>query len=326
MKSNYPWIIAVGLACLVAGCQASSPETVTSETMPAVEPAMNPVVEPAAPATVEAGKINQEFAGLHNLMKVSDRIYSGSEPHGEPAFVSLKSLGVKTIVSVDGALPQVIQAHEHGIRYVHIPIGYDGVPKLACDSLTRVVRDTTGTIYIHCHHGKHRGPAAAAIAVIASGGVTGEQAVHILEQAGTSRDYTGLWRDVEHFVPAAPDASLPDLVETADVSSLVKFMADIDRRFDRVKLCRKQDWKAPSEHPEWQVLEELVLIKEGLAEANRQISQGFDRPFAQLLESSETATRELITALRSQETTKAEEAFLRLEKTCQQCHRQYRDH
>ena len=318
MNSIHPLLIAVGLACLVAGCQSSSTESVTDDTIRAAVQ----VVPPA----VEAGKLNQELAGLHNLMKVSDRIFSGSEPHGEPAFDSLKSLGIQTIVSVDGARPQLEQAHEHGIRYVHIPIGYDGVPKSACDSLTRVVREASGPIYIHCHHGKHRGPAAAAVALIASGTLTSKQAVQILEQAGTSRDYAGLWRDVEHFVPANPDASLPDLVESAEVSSLVKFMADIDRRFDRVKNCRKRGWKTPSEHPEWQVLEELVLINEALVEANRQVSHEFDRPFGSLLEASAAATSELMTAIRSQEPTQAEEAFLRLEKTCQQCHRQYRDH
>ncbi|MCP4786243.1 MAG: dual specificity protein phosphatase family protein [Fuerstiella sp.] len=102
--------------------------------------------------------------GLENLIRASGRVLCGSEPRGKSAFKTLKKLGVNTIVSVDGAAPQVVLAKQVGIRYIHIPIGYDGVSKEAGQSLTRAVQETDGAIYVHCHHGHHRGPAAAAIA------------------------------------------------------------------------------------------------------------------------------------------------------------------
>ena len=55
----------------------------------------------------------------------------GAEPHEDVAFAELAELGVRTVVSVDGAKPQADAARHHGLRYVHIPIGYDGVSEEA---------------------------------------------------------------------------------------------------------------------------------------------------------------------------------------------------
>ncbi len=119
--------------------------------------------------------------------------------------VELAKLGVKTIVSVDGIAPNVEAAKKYGMRYVHVPIGYDGIDESAQALLTRVATDIKGTIYIHCHHGKHRGPAAAAIVCRVDDGRPAEAAMIILEKAGTGKEYPGLWRDVEQFTkPTGP--------------------------------------------------------------------------------------------------------------------------
>ena len=85
-------------------------------------------------------EILHELPGLRNLMHHSDDVYSGSEPVSEEAFASLKSLGVKTIVSVDGATPDIDMAMKYGIGYVHVPFGYDTIPLTAQLSLTHAAR------------------------------------------------------------------------------------------------------------------------------------------------------------------------------------------
>ena len=70
-----------------------------------------------------------EAAGLHNVFQLNERLYSGGGPEGDSGFASLKKLGVKTVISVDGARPDVARARAHGLRYVHVPIGYRGVPQ-----------------------------------------------------------------------------------------------------------------------------------------------------------------------------------------------------
>ena len=81
-----------------------------------------------------------ELPGLRNVYRVSSKLISGSSPEDVRAFQSLRELGVKTIISVDGAKPAVALAKEHGLRYVHLPIGYDGVPYDQGLRLARAVR------------------------------------------------------------------------------------------------------------------------------------------------------------------------------------------
>src|SRR5262245_5214765 len=100
----------LGVLLVVAGCQAKPAE---------------PTVPPTAPA--HSGEIQPlEVPGLHNVFRVSERVYSGSSPDGDAGFAALEKLGVKTIISVDGAKPDAEAAGRHGLRYVHLPFGYDG--------------------------------------------------------------------------------------------------------------------------------------------------------------------------------------------------------
>src|SRR5688572_4281321 len=103
-----------------------------------------------------------ELSGLHNVFKIDDRLYSGSSPDSDASFAELARLGVKVIISVDGSKPFVDLARKHGMRYVHLPIGYDGLPQQRIAELIKAAEGAPGPIYIHCHHGKHRGPAAVA--------------------------------------------------------------------------------------------------------------------------------------------------------------------
>lgn len=96
------------------------------------------------------------FGELHYLYRASENLYSGSQPASEEAFAQLKRLGIHTIVSVDGAQPDLELASTYGFTYIHIPIGYDGIPAEAAASMAKALRTNTGPFYIHCHHGRHR--------------------------------------------------------------------------------------------------------------------------------------------------------------------------
>ena len=266
-----------------------------------------------------------ERPGLHNVLRVSDRIYSGSEPHGDEGFESLAKLGITTVVSVDGARPNVEAAKTHGLRYVHIPIGYDGIPGEAGKALARLMREAKGPVYIHCHHGRHRGPAAAAAACIASGEMTGRDALKILVTAGTGKEYAGLWRDVEAFSPPKPDENLPVLVEVAKVDSLAAAMAKMDRSFDNLKLCQGASWAVPADHPDLVPSQEALLVREGLHEAGRNLTNDHDQQFKHWLLDAEKTARGLEDALKTGQADRANEQFLLMQKSCKQCHAKYRD-
>ena len=55
----------------------------------------------------------EESPGLHNVFRLSDNIVSGSEPEGEAALAKIASMGVKTVLSVDGKAPD----HEMAAKY-----------------------------------------------------------------------------------------------------------------------------------------------------------------------------------------------------------------
>lgn len=262
---------------------------------------------------------------MHNLLQLTDRIYSGGEPAGDQAFDELARLGITTIVSVDGARPDVDRAKNYGMRYVHIPIGYDGISADAGAALARVVREAKGGIYFHCHHGQHRGPAAAAVACIAAGSTDGRGALSVLEAAGTGQTYTGLWKDVEEFRPPAQDAKLPELREVADIPSLAAGMAKLDRSFDNLKLCRDAGWSAPDGQPDLEPAHEALMVLEGLREATRQIPPGTDDRFKTLLAEAVELAESMETTLRGDDPNAAEQTFRLLESQCQQCHAKYRN-
>lgn len=290
---------------------------------------LGPTERPASKEGIQSvevsGETPQEHPGLHNFMKLSNRIYSGSEPEGETGFARLKALGIKAIVSVDGAKPQLELAQKAGIRYVHIPIGYDGIPKDASASLTRVVKEIQGPLYIHCHHGKHRGPAAAAIACIASNAMTEQEALGVLERAGTSRDYAGLWRDVASFAPPSSETEMPSLVEEAAVDSLAALMATMDRSFDTLKAFRDSDWDLSTEQEAQSAREAALLVKEGFSESSRLLGDEYDEQMKNWLTEAESKADVLLAAVKEHRPEKLRASFSDLEKSCKTCHQKYRD-
>jgi protein tyrosine phosphatase (PTP) superfamily phosphohydrolase (DUF442 family) len=279
------------------------------------------------PALLPDGPSEANYPHLHHLLRVSERIYSGGEPKGEAAFVELTRLGVRTIVSVDGARPDIDTAQRHGLRYVHIPIGYDGISDHAGRSLARLVREAEAPFYIHCHHGVHRGPAAAAVACVAEGVASGGEALAILERAKTSRGYGGLWRDVAAYVPPATDLELPQLVSVAEVGSLATAMAGIDRASDNLKLSQAVQWQVPPNHPDVSATQESLLLKEGFRETARQLGEanGYDDRFAEWIQEAERAAEGLEAALTAGDRAAATETFATLQAQCQRCHAEYRN-
>lgn len=262
---------------------------------------------------------------IENFWQVSPRIYSGGEPASEAAFKRLTELGIRTVVSVDGAAPNVELARRHGLRYIHIPIGYDAVPRDAQLQVARVVQDVKGPLFIHCHHGQHRGPTIAALACIAEGDVSAMEAEVILKNLGTSKDYAGLWRDVKAFKAPAKSETLPPLVETAKVDSLATAMAKLGRHWDQLKLCREAKWQAPATHPDLVVKQEAFLVWEQLRESGRHLSADHSAEFRTWLSESETAAKSLADSLKQDDLAVSETHYQTLVKSCKQCHVKYRD-
>jgi protein tyrosine phosphatase (PTP) superfamily phosphohydrolase (DUF442 family) len=272
-----------------------------------------------------------EMPGLHNIHRVSDKLISGSSPDGDAGFHSLQELGAHTIISVDGARPDVERAHRFGLRYVHLPIGYDGVPRQQMLRIARAIRDLPGRVYIHCHHGKHRGPAAAVSAQrCLDNRCSVATALEFLHQAGTDPHYRGLYSSAEQsgFVdPRELDAVPADFPEVAETAGLVHAMVAIDQHWDNMKSVRSAHWAVPPNHADIDPTHEALQLREQFREALR-LAEVQRKPdaFRRLLTDAESACADLESSLRGpQEPAKAETAYVRCQETCNRCHQQFRD-
>jgi protein tyrosine phosphatase (PTP) superfamily phosphohydrolase (DUF442 family)/cytochrome c556 len=278
---------------------------------------------PTPPAARDVVVEPVQAPGLHNAFRVSDRVYSGSSPEGDAGFAALKDLGIKTIISVDGATPEVAAAHRHGLAYVHLPVGYDGISRDKVLALARAATDLPGPIYVHCHHGQHRGPAAAALMRRCHGGWTADEAIGFLKTAGTDPKYEGLYASVRDEPPLGPGQAV--FPEVADVPGLTARMVEIDDLWDALKKSRANGWQSPNAHGSTAHL--ALQLSEQFREAAR-LPDADARPesFRRLRGEAEHAAAELEAALRASDATAAGKAFDRTAATCANCHREHRDH
>lgn len=283
------------------------------------------VKQPSDEIVSEKVTVPKEYPGLRHVLEAADGIYSGSEPEGDEGFESLCKLGIKTIVSVDGISPNVEKAKKNGLQYIHIPFGYDGIPVQAGAALANVMRQQSGPIYVHCHHGIHRGPAAASVLCIASGKADHEQALAFLAKAGTSKDYAGLWRDVGKYEPPAKDADLPELKESATVSSLASKMAEIDRIIDRLKQCQDASWGSPRPHSDLVPSHEAAMLHDYFRQVRESHPNRNEELFRRTLSGATELAGQLETSLDSNQKEQATRHFTALKQSCIQCHKACRD-
>lgn len=282
--------------------------------------------EPAGPPDF-TGMRAVEDPDVHHLIQVSERIWSGAAPESEATFAALAARGIRTMVNVDGARPDLATAAKYGIRYVHIPFGYDGVDEQAALQIARAMQETDGPIYFHCHHGVHRGPAAAAIALRVETGGAAAESEALLRLAKTDPKYAGLWRDVIGFVPPAPDAHLPPLYEVAPVGDFVAAMAKMDREWDRMKLIQAARWASPAEHPDLAPAKDARILAETFAalDATLTAEQRADADFMRMLAAGDRASQALSDALAAGDLAAADAGFAALKKSCADCHDGYRN-
>ncbi len=277
--------------------------------------------------------------GLPNLFRIDEELYSGGQPAPEIGFESLKRLGVRTVVSVDGARPALESAHRAGLSYVHVPIGYDGIDREALARLVRALQLKPGPFYIHCHHGQHRGPAAAAVLACERSGWSRERAAAWLKQAGTSTRYRGLFRDVARFESPAPDtlrAITPnDLPEAVEADGIVEVMVAVGHHWDHLEAIQEAGGTVPPDRPDLDPPHEVLMLRERFVELRRNPDPAYPNPddFLEPLDAAIASTIALEThyrippAERSAEVRRGIDVQMRrLKRSCLDCHARHRDH
>lgn len=312
------------------GCAPAPQQPEPAITAPSAAPATaQAVASAAAPTTPTADRV-RDYPGLQNVAAFAPGVFNGSMPEGTQGLDSLAALGVRTIISVDGARPEVDAASARGMRYIHLPMTYSGVGEERSLQIARAIRDLPRPIYIHCHHGKHRSPAATAAALICLGDMTPEQGHAMLKLSGTSPSYPGLYRSVETERPRSAteinsaDATFPAV---AQVSSFVGGMVDIDHAYDHLKIIAANNWITPASHPD------LVAAAEAgrMVETLRSIASRTDSHprhadmLAMLHENIDAASKLEDLIVRKAPPADLTAAMSLISASCKDCHKVYRD-
>lgn len=275
----------------------------------------------------------RDYPGIHNAVAYHEGFISGSAPEGDAGFDTLAAMGVRTIISVDGAQPDVEEAQARGMRYIHLPIGYNGFDERRKVELVRATRDSLqdGPVYIHCHHGKHRSAGAAAAVGASLGWMTPEEAVARMKVSGTAPEYQGLYAcaaratALEAGVIDAVPAEFPSVWRPTD---FVSGMVETDEAMEHLKAIEKAGWRTPAEHPDLVPASEAGRVAELLrvmAEGGR--ARREPREFARLLsEASQRATvLEESLASGGSDPARLSSQFRLVAASCRDCHARFRD-
>lgn len=271
-----------------------------------------------------------EVPGVPNVIQVNAKVLSGGLPEGDQAFANLAAMNVKTIISVDGVTPDVETARKYGMRYIHLPHGYDGVPNMRAMELAKAVSGLQGKIFIHCHHGKHRSPTAAAVACVGAGLLAKEKAEDVLKAGGTDPHYLGLYesaRKAKRFEPDELDALQTQFKEVVALPPIAKSMVDIDELNDRIARAEKNDWK-PAKASDKPIRHDVLLLREHFHELQRNPEVKKKPPeFVKSLQNGEMRLVELEEALseKAPATAKVETLWKDVQRNCTTCHGKFRD-
>lgn len=328
----------LGLAATLFGCSSNRDQVVdASATAPVSEPlAVEGAVYDFAASVPLTPTEPEDHGSLHNVFRLSENIVSGSEPHDVDALRQLKEWGIRTILSVDGSEPMVEEAAALGMRYVHVPIQYKGISADEKLRIAKTFRELEGPFYVHCFHGKHRGPAAAAMGRVVLDGIGRDRAVAEMRQyCGTAKSYEGLYQAI-----AVQD--LPDNAQTATYTfgfdavsrpgGMVGTMVHISRAHDHIAALAARDFAADPLHPDVDALNEAKKLLANFRNSMmlEDVKAG---PSDQVdwFRSSIADSEELVAALEKfragNEAAKddAKAAFASVKKTCATCHDSYRN-
>lgn len=317
-------------ACSALAWSAADPTTPPAHAAP-VASAPTATPKPELPALNDDKP--RDLPGLHNIVAYHEGFYSGGVPEDEAAFALLKAMGIKTIISVDGAEPDVAAAKALGIRYIHLPIGYNGFDEQRKLELARATRDAmqSGPVYLHCHHGKHRSAGAAGAIAATLGWMTPQEAVERMKVSGTAPNYKGLYTCAAtstELDPKVIDAVPADFPEVSHPASFVKAMVEIDEINDHLKLIEKAGWSVPKDHPDLVPAAEAGRMADLFrisAESTKSKSKPADFSAALKQDSDRITALEAMLIAQEKDANKLSNTFKQIQASCKDCHAKYRD-
>ncbi|MCJ8328411.1 MAG: hypothetical protein HRT89_01190 [Lentisphaeria bacterium] len=262
--------------------------------------------------------------GLANFHQLNSQVYSGSSPKTEADFKALADLGIRSIISVDGAHPKLIPAKKYGMKYAHVPVDYSGIDREEAKNILAAFHQLEKPVYIHCHRGTQRGPTAAMLILKQYFEASQEKTLALMADIGTSKSYTGLYKSVAEFKSLTKQEieAVKAIPETAKVHEFADRMAKIDRIWERLKGIQKGKWKKIDQTTELDASHEVLLLREQFTELIRfnkksELTAGLKHTEELLIKLEEIVLRAYIP--------QRDVLYKKVRQSCMDCHKKYRN-
>ena len=141
-----------------------------------------------------------DHPGLENLHRVSADLYRGAQPTAE-GMRELKSMGIRTIVSLREYHSDTDEIGETGLDVVEIPMAaWDPEDEHIVRFLQVLGDPKRRPVFVHCQHGSDRTGTMCAIYRIVSCGWSKDEAVREMTQGGFG--FHGIFRNLPQFIDA----------------------------------------------------------------------------------------------------------------------------
>jgi len=140
-------------------------------------------------------------AGVGNLARVDSGFYRGAQPDAR-GYRNLRTLGVRTVISLRSWHSARREAEEAGLRFVEIPLQADvfGSRPPSEEQVRAFFRTALDPdcrpVFVHCAHGKDRTGTMSALYRIEVSGWSAEEAIEEMQAFG----YHDVYRDLIRFV------------------------------------------------------------------------------------------------------------------------------
>lgn len=127
------------------------------------------------------GYLRDPFVDIPNFYQVDERLYRGGQPKPE-GFQNLKSLGIKTVISLRGEDEKTYNEKETlkalGISFFNLPMSVYTRPKdeQVISFLETVLNKNNQPVFVHCESGRDRTGAIVAMYRVVVSGLTIKQA------------------------------------------------------------------------------------------------------------------------------------------------------
>ncbi|MDF1729471.1 MAG: hypothetical protein P1U53_17145 [Sulfitobacter sp.] len=205
--------------------------------------------------------------------------------------------------------------------------------------IAKTFRELEGPFFVHCFHGKHRGPAAAAVGRLVLDAIPRDQAIAEMHQwCGTSLKYQGLLETIaKDKVPGASETAKLDF----DFPAAHAFdgfrgtMVPMARSWDEIKFARKRKWALNPEKPDIVPAQEALKLSEIFAQCLVQPDLPADTDEVRgWIKDGQKGTGDLARLLTNQTALEAkgvdwrmqaEDAYRLVSSSCKQCHLLYRN-